>query len=80
MNSNKSIGQDGRSAQIYKALDPNALQVFQDILENIWHTEKVLDNFCVAPTVTLYKNKGSKLQSYLTAFHHRQDFCLYSPE
>lgn len=47
MNSNKAIGQDGCYAQIYKGLDPNALQVFQDILENIWHIEKVLDNFCV---------------------------------
>lgn len=38
MNSDKAIGQDGIPAELYKALDPNALQVFQDIFENILKT------------------------------------------
>lgn len=61
MNSNKATGKDGIPAEICKALNPKTLQIFQDILEDIWFTEEILDSMMPFwnKCLSLYKNKGS---------------------
>lgn len=66
MCSNKATGQEGISAEIHKALNPNTLQAFQNILKDIWSTEEMPDDGCEAFILTLYETKKANQTTVVT--------------
>ena len=58
--SGRASGKDGIPAEIYKAVGPNALVAFHDVLLTVWEEMMMPDDFCDALIVSLYKKKGSK--------------------
>lgn len=86
MDSNKPAGQDSIPAEIYKALDPNALWVFQDILKDICLTKALTvasmkireaNALIVALLKIREANQMEETAGYLTAVHCRQNFfCI----
>ena len=60
MNSDWAPVTDGILAELYKAVGPETINVFHDILSHIWEQEKMPEDIHDALIVALYKNKGSK--------------------
>ena len=68
----KAPGRDGISVKILKALNNEALQSFRGILPSIWKREEMPSDYRDATIVTLFKNKGSKVD----CGNHRGIFLL----
>ena len=60
--SDRAPGKDGIPTEMHKAAGPNAPEAFHDVLQSIWEEEKMLDDFCDALIVSLFKNKGSRAE------------------
>ena len=61
MNCGKAPGKDGIPAEIYKVLGVTAFNAFHEVLIKIWTDEDLPPDLRDATIVSLYKNKGSRL-------------------
>ena len=57
----KSPGMDGIPAEIFKTAGPAALEALHPLLTSIWEEEDVPKEFRNATFVSLFKNRGSKM-------------------
>lgn len=59
LKSNKTSGEDGIVAELLKNLGPNSLKEITQIIQNIWQTEKIPEDWKIALIHPLHK-KGNK--------------------
>lgn len=60
MKNGKAAGKDRLTAELFKALNGQALQEFHEILTTIWQDEQIPKDLRDATIISLYKNKGSR--------------------
>ena len=56
----KAPGKDGLPAELFKALNENALHEFHEILTTIWRDEQIPKDLRDATIISIFKNKGSR--------------------